>query len=340
MSKKPALLFAHRGEAYSFLEQGKLENLRAIGPVELQAYETDSTFLLITQEGTQETTENLTWFLASFGEQVSILLNFGLAGALTQKLVLEQIYQIKTIYGEEQFKSYQAANTGNDLISAKTRITNSETAKTLSMTAALVDREAWAMASVAKKFKKEFLCYKIVSDFADSEKVCLLVKEKSQELSDKLFTFYQTLDYFPQHKTTPTLDLPGFHLTFTQQKQIETILSRLSLKENKPTSDFLDASKLAKIRELKIQPKEKTQVLIHELAVMLNPFKKEFEEKLNQATLPLTQIGCRVKFTAHYENKNFTLSMSIENEKNFERLQIALSQTSYQEITKVLDGEF
>lgn len=332
MSQKPLLLFAHRGEAQSFLRQAKPLS------AEIQSYESPGYFLLITQEGIQETTENTTWFLAQFHGQVSHLINLGIAGALNSKdttLELEKIYSVKTIYAEEQFKSFSSHSTGIDLITAKTRVTNLALAQKLSMTAPLVDREAWAMASVAKKFKKDFLCYKLVSDFANHENICDLVKEKAETFSDKLYGFYQSLVPVSIKAAEPILTIPGFHFTFTQEKQYETLLERLSLKGKTNHQALIE-----KINLQKITPKEKAQALIQELTFELNPFKKVFEHKLQTVTMPLTKIGCRLKFTENYENKNFTLSMPIENEKNLQKLQEALKEISYAEISQVLDGEF
>lgn len=339
MSQKPVLLFAHRGEAHAFLNHA--ENLHSLNQTEIQAYESKHYFILITNEGIQETTENLTYFLANHKEQVSHVINLGVAGALDSSLAIDQIYKIKTIYGEEQFKSFQTSDkTGIDLISAKNRVNKPEMVQKLLLTAPLVDREAWAMASVTKKIKKDFSCYKIISDFANQDNVCDLVKEKASILSEKLFHYYKELHFDSSIEIPTELTLPGFHFTFTQQKQLENILSRLSLKENKTQSSFLEGQKTNEIARLKISPKEKAQILIHELTMQLNPFKKNFEDKLNQATLPLTQIGCRLKFTENYENKNFTISMPIENEKNYLKLKEALTKINYQDITKILDGDF
>lgn len=337
---KPVLLFAHRGEAHAFFQH---DQLRPLVQNEFQLYETDRYFLLITHEGFQDTTENLTWFLTKYSDLTSGLINLGLAGALDSQLEQDKIYAVKTIYGEEQFKSFQTAlaPSGIDLISAKNRVLKKTEATKLAMTAKLVDREAWAIASVAKKFKQALTCYKIVSDYAGSDNLCELIREKSEALSENLYQFYQTLT--PEHarkSESSSFNLPGFHLTFTQEKQLETLLHRLSLKEKQPPHSFLVGEMIEKIHELKQSPKEKTQTLIYELGLKLNPFKKDFEQQLNQATLPLTQIGCRLKFTEHFENKNFTISMPIENEKNFKNLKEALAQTSYADITKVLDGDF
>lgn len=332
MSQKPLLLFAHRGEAQAFLGQAVSVSSS------LQAYETPHYLLLVTQEGIQETTENLTWFLAEKKDQVSLIINLGVAGALQSNLNLDQIYKIKTIYAEEQFKSFSTGSDGLDLITAKTRVSNAELAKKLSITAPIVDREAWAMASVAKKFKKNFNCYKLISDFAGAngeENFCEMVKEKAQIYSEKLYQHFLTLNFVSLEKPNLHFDLPGFHFTFTQQKQYEILIERLQLKG---ISDH--SALIGKINQLKLTPKEKSQELIQELTFILNPFKKEFEQKLGTVTLPLTQIGCRLKFTEHYENKHFTLSMPIENEKNLVNLQNALKEISYHEISKILDGEF
>lgn len=329
MSQKPLLLFAHRGEAQAFLQQAVSLSQT------LQAYETPSYYLLITQEGIQETTENLTWFLADIKDHVSGLINLGVAGDLTGKFKIDEILKIKTIYAEDQFKSFSCGTEGVDLITAKNRVQHPDYAKKLSMTASLVDREAWAMASVAKKLKKDFSCYKLISDFANQENICDMVKEKAQVFSEKLYIHFQNLNLKTKMEKAELTPLPGFHFTFTQQKQYETLLERLKLKGMTDHQSLVN-----KVEQMKLTPKEKAQTLIQELTFTLNPFKKEFEEKLNTVTQPLTQVGCRLKFTENFENKHFTLSMPIETEKNLQNLQKALEQISYQEICQILDGEF
>ena len=192
MSKKPLLLFAHKGEAQAFFSHCKHHPMALES---LPAYENDSYFLLITKEGLQETTKNLTWFLASYADVISKIINLGIAGALSAELKLADIYSIRTIYGEEQFNNFKTADLKSviDIISAKNRITNIEDAQRLFVTAPLVDREAWAIGSVANKFNKELYCYKLVSDFADGKDTFKQIKEKAADYSERLYQYYQKI---------------------------------------------------------------------------------------------------------------------------------------------------
>lgn len=192
MTHKPLLLFAHRGEAKTFFTHDNLQPFSQIFP---RAFENSRYYLLITNEGFQETTENLTHFLAIHHNQISKIINMGVAGSLNDKTTLETVYPIKTIYGENEFKSFniQTPDACHDLISSKTSVDDSEKAKTLSSIASIVDREAWAIASIAKKFNLDFYCYKLISDRANSKDIHKQVKEKHIIYSQKLYNFYKTI---------------------------------------------------------------------------------------------------------------------------------------------------
>ena len=89
------LTFAYQGEAQCFI--GPLKH-KIISYCSVDYYENDSIILLITGEGVQSASEKVAIILAHFIGQITEVYNFGIAGALTQKLTIDEIYQIRTSY--------------------------------------------------------------------------------------------------------------------------------------------------------------------------------------------------------------------------------------------------
>jgi hypothetical protein len=100
------------------------------------------------------------------------------------------------------------------------------------------------------------------------------------------------------------------------------------------------AELISKFEILNILPKNKTSLLLQELKKQLNPFFSSFEDKLNEATRPLTQIGASLNFDQNYEKDDFKLGLHIQSEQDLKRLKLALELFSYDKVKNILHGNF
>ena len=162
------LVFAHRGEAQTFLKAGKWDSIQA--PYQ-GLYKSEHEYLLITGEGPQNATEKTAYALGS-NQEIKEVINLGIAGALDKSLELDRIYQIRTCYAQQAdsplFKSYTTDEYKEyiDCITTHERIISETSADKLRPFAQVVDREAWAIASVASLLNKK-LRYSIIYLISD-----------------------------------------------------------------------------------------------------------------------------------------------------------------------------
>ena len=328
MTTKTLLLFAHRGEAQAFL-----------------ASDIPQTDIFITGEGLQETTETLCLHLAHNLDAYHQIINLGITGSLHEKANIGEAYSIRTVYAESQFKSFTSADAkaSVDVVSSLKRIKTTEDKKKLSPIAHMVDRELWAVASVAHRFKLPFKSYKLVSDMADENFACQNIQELALDYSQKLLSFYlgqgQAQTKTIQKEKSSELLNSDFYLTFTQKERLKTILERLELTFKQPQASFLSPDLLNSIKEKTKLPKERTNILLEELQIKLNPLMNETKTKLEELVTPLTDIGAKVKFDPQYEETSLTLTMKMSEQKHVTKLQEALSGISFQEIHKTFYGD-
>ena len=325
-STKTLLVFAHRGEAQAFQDASLTQ-----------------TDIFITGEGLQETTETLCLYLAQNSGTYHQIINLGITGTLHDKAQMGDVYSIRTVYGESQFKSFTSADekAAIDVVSSLKRVKTTEEKKKLSPIAHMADRELWAVASLAHRFKIPFKSYKLVSDMADETLACQNIQELALNYSQKLLSFYLTQTQTKpaaEEKSTHLLG-PDFYLTFTQNEKLKTLLERLELTFKAPQSSFLTTDFLSSIKEKSKLPKERTNLLLEELQIKLNPLMNETKTKLEELVSPLTDIGAKVKFDPHYEETSLTLTMKMTDQKHVTKLQEALKGISFEEIQKTFYGD-
>ena len=166
---KTLLSFAHRGEAQTFLKNGKYSAVEfAFDGV----YESEQTFLVITGEGIQNATEKVTAVCAAFRAQISQVVNIGIAASLQDHIRLNEIYSVRTAYAEHYgkvaFKTFTSDDTTSqiDCLTAAERVLQKSYSDTLSAFAPIVDRELWGCASACALFKLPFRSYKLISDLS------------------------------------------------------------------------------------------------------------------------------------------------------------------------------
>ncbi len=192
---KPLLIFAHRGEAQEFLQRLPFQ----AADTEFKGfYETEERLLLLCGEGLQAVEERLSALLGAFGKNISLVLNLGIAGSLSDSLTAGEIYPIRAVYrepeGGQAFPAFRSAdpNAKIDCISAVKRVLIRDYVRRLAPFAAIVDRELWAIASLCARQGIPFRSCKLISDRAGVDTSTVDYKARARQFSEQLFDFYTT----------------------------------------------------------------------------------------------------------------------------------------------------
>ncbi|MGH1363952.1 MAG: hypothetical protein ACRBF0_10375 [Calditrichia bacterium] len=340
--KSPArlLVFAHRGEARSFLEANKWSAAESGIPGH---YVFENQQLLITGEGTYEVLKKLS-AVCSF-KLPEIVVNLGTCGALRNELKTGEVVAVRTAYGSEGpqplFKSYTSSDSQAtiDCISCSRRVESRELADQLANFASLVDREAWAVGSVAEMFKLSFYSYKLITDFADG---AVLVSDTA-EISEQLLAHYRHMiannPAQPIVQAAP-VDTPSeFYFTTSQRRLLKSLLQQLSIREKVNPDDILMEMGVSLEFGKKMRPKDKTAMLLQALSDRLSPFKAELRRELDEQIRAVKEVGWNVKFEPQFEDERIEIKATVRNESQLARLAKSLQQLPYRQIVALLRGE-
>jgi hypothetical protein len=318
--------FAHKGESQVFLKKGHYLHC----PFAFDGlYRNEDSFLLIHGEGLQNTTQKLSAFLGSFIDEITVVLNYGICGSfIPEKYTVGEILPIRTCYAEGEFKSFSTPQGSVDIISSRERVLDKGKAKNLAPFAPLVDREAWAVGSVCDLFGLPFYSFKLVSDYAQDKSHCDRILGDAENISKKLFDHYSKLKLPRQekNKTVPEGFLPG---TFTQKKTLESILSKLKLKNKS-----IDLPKEEEVKGLR--PKEKMNLLLKKMQRELNPFESNLKQKLNHLT---EDLDFKVEFTKDFEDSSIKLSKRIDSQEDLDEFKTSIQKFDYSKIIDLLEGK-
>lgn len=328
------LVFAHRGEAQTFIKEMDLELKN-----ESMAFyhnKSKSHGLLISGEGLFEVMAKLPFIIASYN--INSIINLGVAGALNQKLQLGEVFPIRTIYSfletKPQFKSYTTSldKAELDCISAIDRVIDTKLSEILSNFADIVDREAWSIGRVCKTHKIPFKCFKLISDYAKDGTECLSIKERALEFSDQMYTFYTNLNETSK-KETFSFNLDEIAASFTQKKRITKLLHLLQSKyPQKHYQEYFSES------GLDLTSKKNVNNLCEFLEQKLNAKEASLFTQIEKSLLPFNSIGALARIDHKKENSDFTLQMKINSEANVEKLKDALEKFDYKTYQKLWDG--
>ena len=198
------ITFAHPAEAQIFLKRKHTQKVDFFFP---GFYRDDSEFLLLTGEGIQMTTIRLSAVCTYYGNKIKRIINFGIAGSLSDALQPNQIYGINRVHheliGHKGFPSFQCMETHSkiDCITALERVTSDTYVKRISGHAQLVDRELWGIGSVAEAFNIPFKSYKLISDIAGDTTDTAEIVNRADEYSLHLFDFYKNLSLKEENDT-------------------------------------------------------------------------------------------------------------------------------------------
>lgn len=196
-NQKPLLVFAHRGEAQAFLARIRFQ---AIIFSSGGLYESEREYLLLTGTGLRPAGKKLAVVCEAFREQISEVINLGIAGSLDERWALGEIYPIREIFREprsgEVFETYRSADSQAvaDCISAGKAVLNPSHAAQLSSFAHIVDMELWAIAKVCSHFRLPLHSYKLISDIAGHNTDFAMIKSRAAKYSERLYRFYRLLE--------------------------------------------------------------------------------------------------------------------------------------------------
>jgi nucleoside phosphorylase len=343
------LTFAHRGEAQAFLSAYSFRPCEFVFDGLLKS---DDYYLLITGEGPQPTSEKTITVLAKLSDEITHVINLGVAGSLNPKHKLHDLVWVRTAYAHHaeklEFKSFTStsANATNDCMTAYTRVLDENEKKKLSQFASLVDRELWAVASAATLFKKPYTSLKIISDEmkAPEGDICKFIKTEAPLFSEKLLEEFQRSEGRPaitKEKTRPQgfLHDPLFYFTTSQERKLESTLEGLKLKGVSLDSLLNDPEVIA-IKEQDKLPKERTRLLLLFLGAKLNPISLKILAAIEDSIEPLTDAKISVNFDNEFEEDWLNLSIKIQSTRDLERVKNALKIFSYEDYKKIFEGHF
>ena len=276
------ITFAHWPEARAFFDH--------FSPVRHPKfdwlYEFKNGVMIITGEGIHEAISKTTLCLGMFSD-ISAIFNFGVAGILGNDLELHEVKEIRTCYAFDQrplFKSFTLSG-DTDLVTSGERILSESQANPLKTMATVVDREAWGIAFAAKEARLPLRSFKYLSDKSGELGACELVKEMADSASTKLLETYLSIG---EDKGSEVLKMDGFYFTFTQEKQLQTLLKKLSIKFDRAEDSWTSSQIVTDLRTEKILPKERTKKFLLSLVKELDPFSFLLQEKIEDTFSPLT----------------------------------------------------
>lgn len=334
------LVFAHRGEAQEFIKRLKLKPLAPLK----NTYIRDELALTICSEGIYDVLVNLSSVLAKI--DITEVINFGIAGTLDNTLEIEKVYPIQTSYAYSEtsprYHSYTTTEKTStlDCITTDQRVLSDDFAQRLKPFAKIVDRELWAIGKVCASNKIPFRSYKLISDIAGAQTSCFDLKDRAKYFSALMFDYYEKLDLEIFDHQVQFLDINEvenlpIHMSFTQQKRIETLYKKLQT-EKSLTELYAESS----IDEKKGKDKQKANDYIEFLEQKINPINITIKEKINEAFRPLTDIGAKLHLDPKLENSDFSIQMTINSERNIDKLKSALDHFEYQKIQNIFEGKF
>lgn len=276
------ITFAHWPEARAFFDHFSPTR----HPKYDWAYEFSGGIIIITGEGIHEALSKTVLSLGLY-PQINEIYNFGVAGSLSDSLPLHDIKEVRTVYGFDSkplFKSFTLQG-DTDLVTSGERVLTQQAVAPLKTMGKLVDRELWGMAFAAKEARLPLRAFKYISDMAGEIGACEIVKELAELASLKLLENY--LKITPQTSSSQ-LQLEGLYFTFTQEKQLENLLQKLSSKFDKDKKFWLESSFLKNLQTEKLHPKERTKRFLQHLHRELDPFTYSLNEKVEEVFSALT----------------------------------------------------
>lgn len=336
------LVFAHRGEAQSFLKNLKF----TAHPDAQDLYHNEEYALLICQEGIHQSLFTLTQALGLL-TNINHIINLGIAGSLSPKYKVGEYFQIKTVYAEQEFKSFKLhplnIEKKEDCLTANSRITNLDYAKKLLPIAPLVDRELWALGYVSKQKNIPLSCVKLISDQILEASNCSLIKEQAQDFSDQLFDiFTEFINIDEQDLVKFDFEIfneKKFYFTLSQKREVSKILQSLISKYDSSEELLLKRIKIHEIKNQDLLPKQRTKQLVSRLDQLLYPIKYQIRTHLLNLSKPFMDQGFQLKFDETLEDQTFIVNAQIKDETDILKLKNSLTNFSYEAFENLRNGK-
>ncbi len=333
------LVFAHRGEAQSFLKELSFKS----HPQFNDLYLGSEAALIITGEGYFNVITSLSRALGILGDEISSIVNLGICAAFDEGIEAGEVHPIRTIYGQDEFKSFQTQNTQArlDIITAKERVLNLELAQNLKCFAPLADREAWAVGFVAKQAGLPIYCYKLISDHVSDAPICEYIKELALDYSSDLLRFYLNLSNPKREEAieNPFMCDDNFYFTVSMEREVTNLIKQLCVKNEWRFEEILNHTEVEKLRDLETTPKKRAQGLRDLLKEMLYPTRTKIIQQLNDF---LNESGFRngeLAFDPSLEKVNLNLKSVIKDEKQLLHLSTRLSKIDWKRFEAIMNGE-
>jgi nucleoside phosphorylase len=338
------IVFAHRAEAATFLKQGDFKSIESITNA---LYSNKSDYLLVCGEGIYSALEMVSTAIGECKSTITEVLNYGIAGSLSEKAELSKIYEIRTFYAhnnsEVEFKSYSSNITKKlDCITSSKRVLDGDFANHLSCFAHIADREAWAIARAASNANLPIRAYKLISDNAltnnSDTPLCEIIKENAEIYSDKMWKHFVALE----NKEVEIVELEiskikELYLTVSQFRNYKNLLSSLLHKFPSELS-VLENCCIEDIKELNLTEKQRAQKLIDKMREIQNPFNHKLSSEVEEVLRPLKKAQINIKLSKNYESDSFNVSATIHNEVELQLISNALKRFNYSRYKEILRG--
>lgn len=326
------LVFAHKGEAATFIEHYKMKRVQSFAG---ELYLGEKHYLLLTGEGPAKAYVKFSRALSFFEKSETKLdnvINIGIAGSLKESVELMSFEKVSVVLGEgssfgPEFKAIETTDKSEEiyLITALNRVKDNHYASKLSLHAELVDREAYAIANLCEEYQIPFHCYKLVSDLAGSETDCFDVKERAKEFSTRLLENYKSLHRGPEKNIDNNIQaIPlsflkeHFHFSRSQEVLFEKL--KLTLTQAKPESckNILGLENLKGICNEEKHPKNRSRILLEEMTEELNPFIKLFAGKMAEWFGSRPGAVKNIQTDPFFEKENLRLTIDIQSNEDLE----------------------
>ncbi len=356
------LIFAHRGEAQTFLKEEKARVCESgvLGPPLQGLFQCSLGHILITGEGPHRALGKTCTVLAALsarGQRVEQVWNLGIAGALRPEISLGDIYPLRTIYAlashaphsQVEFHSYTShwPHARSDCVSSPVRILDSAAADHADNFAPLVDGEAWGVARACQSFEIPFFPVKLASDrptLANPD-ACQSGRAGAATWSDQLYRWFREHSPTgPQTRPQETRrplgpeEWPNLYFTVSGMRQLRHLTA--ALLSRGATAQEIEA--LAQRKEVQgegLTPKQKGAQFLKLLRQQLNPVQTEVRHQLEECVEPLRRAGFQIGLDADLEREQFSLRAQVKDGDHLQRLQSGLAQFSFSRFARLMRGE-
>lgn len=332
------LTFAHRPEAQTFIAS---LNAKRLNQEFLSVFvcEKNEYLILITGEGIQSTTQAVCTALSLF-QEITEIINFGVSGAADNKLQQFEIHSIRTTYAyfeDMEFKSFTSADNlaKTDCLTSNHRVLEEIEKKKLSAFANIIDRELWAIGSVAAKFKKPWRSFKIIADLADEQVRCQEVKDLAISYSEKLFKNFTLLENIDTSKIAPIYDLSELHFTQSSKIIFQKIFDAYLKFFNISSDQFFKSQEFLSIKNSEKSKKIKATELISFMQNALDPISFKTLENLKDFFRKFESIT----FDHSLEKSEIIIHRKINSQASLKKIKKELDTLDYSAFLQIFNGE-